>query len=234
MTGTRGSAGNLRLLPPAGFTRIRHRRHLCLVASSCPSKPAGGNPADAGLGCLGSLGDQERGGLSPGLRWGTPATGCGGAGEGCPTPGRGRRSLVGTCPRSPSPNPILPTTSFELSSLPQAASPVFPLLGISVAGPLGCVLSTAPALPPRPLRGFPARTGTQLVAERARHLTGRTCRAGGLAGTWLPGGPAALGPALPPRPPVLRLRLPSRVRRTTLPLRANASALAVVCEGRRT
>ena len=133
-----------------------------------------------------------------------------------------------------------PTPSFPppLLNSPHSPRPLFLCFHCLVSQLLArwgvCPVRPPPSPPPRPLRGFPARTGTQLVAERAWHLPGRTCRAGGLAGTWLPGGPAALGPALPPRPPVLRLRLPSRVRRTTLPLRANASALAVVCEGRRT
>lgn len=97
-----------------------------------PRGPVPGGAGWAGWGLWGS-----RGVLALPRSWGvTRVVGCGDAGEGRPTPGRGHCSLVGICPRSPPSASSFPPSPFNSRNPPRLLL-LFPIPAIQVAAPLG-------------------------------------------------------------------------------------------------
>ena len=173
--GTTRSARPRQPLLPADFTPIRHPRLLRLIASCCPSEPAGRAPrgpilAGASWDGLGSPGEQGIGGLEPGLGV-TGVYGLRGRKRGTPHPGREDCSLVGTCLQrstpQPHPCPHLPLT---LIKLPRLLSLCFLFLISTVLPRWGvCLCAPHPRHPLDRSRG----SGITGARERAWHLPRR-------------------------------------------------------------
>ena len=223
---------------------------LCLWSPPAASPdPRVALPGAESRGCwLGvSRGSLDRGASVRGWGWGKViwAADCEGAGEGCPTPGREHCSLVGTCPCPPHPNLILPHILLHRTSPPppqllfnSSCSPrplflCFRCLLSQLLARWGVYPVPPPPSPPPRSGGFrlalahhwwPSEPGTFSVGNAPAVPAGSRehgCRAGPLP--WARLCPAYTG-----------LWSPNRDQRTTIPLRANVSAIAGVYPGRRT